>query len=227
MKTYHLFRPLFLASMVVCSATLCTAQDDTPDRRTFGLVGNIKEVQISISDNSDDIVDDPLIDEQQMTFDKDGRVTRDINDCIYVYDTAGKFIKGKKDYSKMERDKKGRIKFYETRLDDEDPDCYCYTYEYDAKGRPTTITLSLWEGIYTDKFTYTGDNVYPDKLVTEGDEQGDHYTIVVTYEYKTFDKYGNWTERICNTESRISSEGDSDITQESMSTLEQREITYY
>lgn len=234
MTTNYIFRMLFLATLFVCGSSICKAtdvandsQDDTPDRRTFGLVGNVKEVQISITDNSDDMVDDPLIDEQQMTFDKNGRVTRDINDCIYVYDAKGNFINGKKDYSKMERDSKGRIKYYETRLDDEDPDCFCYTYEYDTKGRPTTVTLSLWEGVYTDKFTYTGDNVYPDKLLTEGDEQGDHYTIVVTYEYKAFDEHGNWTERVCNTETRISSEGIADITQESMSTLEQREISYY
>ncbi len=234
MKTYHIFRPLFLLSLFICGVNHCKAmnisddsQDDIPDRLTFGLVGDVKEVQISITDNSDDMVDDPINEEQVMTFDKEGRVTRDIHDCEYVYDTQGRFIKGEKEYTKMVRDKKGRIKSYETRLDDEDAECYCYTYEYDLNGRPTTIGLQLWEGVYTHTFTYSGNNIYPDKLVVEGDEQGDHYTIVTTYEYKAFDKYGNWTERVCNTESRISSEGVEGVTQESMSTLEQRGITYY
>ena len=233
MKTHIIFRPLFLTTLLLCGVTFCMANsysaptDDTPDRRTFGLVGNVKEVQISTIDITEDSDDDPSFEDQQMTFDETGHVTLDINNCEYVYDAQGNFIKGEKDYTKMERDSKGRIKSYETRLDDEDPDCYRYTYEYDSKGRPSTINLLLWEGTYTYKLTYTGDNVYPDKFVTEGDEQGDHYTIIVTYEYKAFDEHGNWTERVCRTESRISSEGDEDITQLSMCTLERREITYY
>ena len=232
MRTTPITRLLFLVTMIICDGSFCMAigskpTDDTPDRRTFGLIGNVKEVQISITDNSEDIVDDPILEDQLMTFDEKGRITRDINDCEYVYDAQGNFIKGAKEYTKMERDEKGRIKCYETRLDDEDPDCYRYTYRYDTKGRPTTIELLLWEGLYTNTFTYSGDNVYPDKLAIEGDEEGDHYSIVVTYEYKSFDEQGNWTERVCNTETRITSLGDTDITQESMSTLEQREIIYY
>ena len=167
MKTYHIFRPLFLLSLFICGVNHCKAmnisddsQDDIPDRLTFGLVGDVKEVQISITDNSDDMVDDPINEEQVMTFDKEGRVTRDIHDCEYVYDTQGRFIKGEKEYTKMVRDKKGRIKSYETRLDDEDAECYCYTYEYDLNGRPTTIGLQLWEGVYTHTFTYSGNNIY-------------------------------------------------------------------
>lgn len=234
MKTSHIFRPLLLVSLFICGVNNSKAmnitdgsQDDIPDRLTFGLVGDVKEVQISITDNSNDMVDDPINEEQVMTFDKEGRVTRDIHDCEYVYDAKGNFIKGDKEYTKMERDKKGRIKLYKTQLDDEDAECYHYIYKYDSKGRPTTIELQLWEGFYTHTFTYSGDNVYPDKLVVDGDEEGDHYNTVVTYEYKSFDEHGNWTERVCNTETRITSVDDSDITQESMSTLEQRKITYY
>ena len=47
MKTYHIFRPLFLLSLFICGINHCKAmnitddsQDDIPDRLTFGLVCN-------------------------------------------------------------------------------------------------------------------------------------------------------------------------------------------
>ena len=234
MKINNCTRLIILVVMFVCGFTNGKAMDitapnpdDTPDRRTFGLVGNVKEVHRSVSDLSEENKGAPIIKDHMMTFDEQGRVTLDFYENAYVYDTKGNFIKGDKEYTKMERDENGRIKYYETRLDDEDPDCYRYTYKYDAKGRPTMINLQLWEGEYTDKLSYTDDNIYPDKIVTEGGEQGEDYTIVTTYEYKAFDKYGNWTERECLTESRIISEGDDSITQESTYTLEKRVIMYY
>ena len=72
--------------------------------------------------------------------------------------------------------------------------------EYDEKDRMAKVQLVGWESTVDQTFTYTDDHIYPDRQNMESEDEGDHFSTVVTYTYKKFDDNGNpifgfWTKK--------------------------------
>ena len=203
---------------------------DTPptDVRSFGLVGNVKEVKVTVTDITSGTPDEPWEDAvQRMEFDKNGRVVKDRFDNLYKYDDKGNFIYGVSEKSKMRRDEKGRIVFYENWKDEEDDEGFTIKIEYDENDRMAKVEIAGWESTVEQTFTYTDDHIYPDRVNWEAEDEGDHYSTVMTYTYKKFDSHGNWTEREIHTVSKHTNVDEPEVDTEDTKSIERREIVYY
>ena len=246
MKSIHLLSTAALMMLLMCcsnkpapaqqaasenkASVAETMDEDTPtDVRSFGMAGKVKEVRLSVADLSADSEGDPWVEDNklEMSFDEQGRVTHDFYDNLYEYDASGKFVKGNHDYTKMERDAQGRVISYGEAQDEEDDMMFHYDFTYDDKGRFAKVELSFWEQFYTEELTYTGNHPYPDKITSEGDDEGEHYSTVTEYEYTKVDEHGNWTERYCTQKTTTTDEGGKVIGTENRKTKQTRVITYY
>ena len=211
------------------------------DARTFGLVGPVQEVRLSkalLSTTSTEEQGDPWLekDELEMTFDENGRVTLDgLAGCKYVYDENGNFIKGFSDKTELKRDDNGRIVSYvNTNVEGQDysninfDEYLSKTFDYDELGRVVKATYSGWEWMTDYAYEYFGGNVYPTKATYESTAESLVIKGTVTYTYKEYDQYGNWTERqvVWEEETRdCGGAGDPEISKNEY--LERRVITYY
>ena len=247
MKQIRIISIMALSAIFVCCANTSTKKtdkeatkdnaaavemketSDTPtDVKSFGLVGNVKEVKVTVTDITSGTPDDPWEDAvQRMEFDKNGKVVKDWFDNHYKYDDKGNFIYGVSEKSIMRRDDKGRIVFYENWKDEEDDEGFTIKIEYDEKDRMAKVQLVGWESTVDQTFTYTDDHIYPDRLNWESEDEGDHYSTVMTYTYKKLDSKGNWTEREIHTISKHTIEDDPEVDTEESKSIEQREIIYY
>ena len=236
MKRFIIMTSILLMMAMMALASTHHHQDGVTDAHTFGLVGNVGKVITTpyfATPGEDGLIQGERMDgsESEMAFDWQGRVLRDLYGNVYVYDEAGNFIKGEEDYQKMKRDGQGRIVLYESRRDDEDDTCFTMEFTYDSKGRVSKMNLSLWEGAYTDELVYQGDNVYPDKIINKGSEQGEDTKMTTQYRYLDFDEQGNWLKREVHVTVVTTEEtGDSSApvpTKEEIYTIEEREIKYY
>lgn len=209
------------------SVSASVAENTPTDVRGLGLVGNVKEVSVTVREISPE-PGEPYVDSTQvMRFDEKGRVLKDRYDNLYKYDDKGNFIFGLSEKTKMRRDEKGRIVYYENRQDEEDDLGFHINFEYDDNGRMSKAKMQGWESTVDEAFTYTGDNIYPDRFNAESEDEGDHYSLVVDYTYKKFDDKGNWTEREVHSVSKHTVvDEDTEETYETKS-LEQRVIQYY
>jgi YD repeat-containing protein len=161
-----------------------------------------------------------------MKFDDNGRVLKDRYDNLYKYDDKGNFIYGLSEKSKMRRDEKGRIVYYENRMDEEDDQGFTLKFEYDENGRMVKTERTGWESTVDQTFTYADNHIYPDRINLESEDEGDHYSTVITYNYKKFDNIGNWTEREIHSVCKHTIDGELEDTTDSKS-IEKREIHYY
>lgn len=211
------------------------------DARTFGMVGDVKEVRVSralLSISSGEEIGDPWVDddELEMTFDEEGRVTLDPYGDVYEYDERGYFIYGGTD-ELIRDDDTGRIMSYDNTIyeegDGEYPDYDIETYfrirfEYDASGRPVIEEMYGWEWGTTYKNVFEGNKVYPASATFEGGYEGVEEEGTVKYDYSAFDRRGNWTERTVTTVTQSWEEGREDevetLTEER---LERRTIKYW
>ncbi len=208
--------------------------NDSPDRRAFGVTGPVAEVNTvtyEATKGSNALVRGELLEDRvsRMVFDDEGRVVEDSYGNLYVYDAEGNFTRGVEAYTRMKRDEQGRIIAYENSKDDEDDMSFFYKFTYDAKGRFSHVTIQLWEGTFDETITYQGDNIFPEKIVSEGDEEGDKYSATTTYKYLRTDEHGNWTEREVHIHTvTTSDEGLGSSSQEISDsyTIEVREIKY-
>ena len=196
-----------LFMLTACTGGTKTANSDTvndnkskynpTDARTFGLVGNVKQVTYSackLTDLADG--EDPWVgkDEPLMAFDRHGRVTLDPMGNTYEYNEEGKVVKGVRGKTLVRRDDQGRIILYESRDGDNDCEMRSINFRYDEQGRLLATDNAFWESIYTDSMVYEGDKVYPIKRFVEGQAEADEYKTVMEYTYSKFDEQGNWTE---------------------------------
>ncbi|MBO4658491.1 MAG: hypothetical protein J5637_02590 [Prevotella sp.] len=242
MKAIRLFPFAALLALVTCCASttskkagettsepVAAAAVKTPvDVKSFGLLGDVKDVSVVVTDLSSDAGVQSWQDSTQyMSFDEKGRVMKDHFDNLYQYDDKGNFIKGVSEKSKMKRDEKGRIVYYDNWLDDEDDMGFTIEIEYDGNDRMSKVKIGGWEATVDQTYAYTGDNVYPDSANWETEDEGDHYSSTITYTYKKFDSVGNWTEREVKTVCKHTTEDDPKGEIEESKTLEQREIRYY
>ena len=231
---------LALLSLTGCKSTPSQNSDlDTEnskynptDARAFGLVGDVKEVRVSVFKENASEGEDPWVesDKALMTFDDEGRVTLDPFGCVYVYDADGNFLRGATDSCKIERDSLGRIVSYTKKLGDNDWEQYAKTFSYDDQGRMVTADHGGWEYLYNDTLTYVGDNVYPSKYVSDGQAESISEYTVTEYVYNKFDDHGNWTERQCKTVEKSIGYGgfdEADAEYDRWTTTERRVITYY
>lgn len=192
-----------LMTLAAFAMTSCEEKGEvktSPDVRTFGLIGDVKEVYLSqelISNSAGPYNgEDPWLIEDflDLSFNEKGLVT-DANGLSYAYDADGNYLPGKPERGKMIRDAQGRIeKIYDYTQEAEweggveDPEgCLDRQFTYDDQGRP----VAEFTGSSTTAYTYEGDNPYPASCTYET-----YDVTTVTYEYKQFDAKGNWTERI-------------------------------
>ncbi|MBR5656011.1 MAG: hypothetical protein IKW98_04930 [Prevotella sp.] len=178
-------------------ATDSKSKYNPTDARTFGLVGNVKQVTYSackLTDLADG--EDPWVekDEPLMSFDRRGRVTLDPMGNTYEYDANGKVVKGVRGKTLVRRDDKGRIILYESRDGDNDYEMRSISFRYDEQGRLLATDNAFWESIYTDSMVYEGDKILPSKKFIEGQAEADEYKTMVEYTYLKYDEQGNWTE---------------------------------
>ena len=232
MKTIRIIPMMALLAIFACSAnssqkptgettTEGTASSaevadhvNTPtDVRCFGLLGDVKEVRLSIREYTGDSEDDfwESKDSLQLAFDESGRIVRDNYENIYQYDDKGNFVKGLTEKSKMKRDEKG----------------FTITIEYDAQNRFSKVNIGGWESTIDQIFTYTDDHVYPDRENCESEDEGDHYSTVITYTYKKFDDKGNWTEREAHSVAKHTIDDEPEGEPTVLRRIEQRKIVYY
>ena len=248
MKQINIISILSLMAIFVCCAnapqqkTTEVAQDNpapvvdaksienTPtDVKCFGLLGNVKEVLLSIREYTEGSENDfwESKDSLELAFDENGRIVRDSYENIYKYDDKGNFIQGLSDKSKMRRDDKARVVFYENRMDEEDDQGFSMTFEYDGNDRMTKVVYTGWEFTVDHLFTYTDSNVYPDRINMEAEDEGDHYSTVITYTYKKFDDHGNWTEREAHSVAKHTIDDEPEGDDTILKRIEQRKISYY
>lgn len=201
-KSYLLLAVLALAA--------CQPKSNEPsDARSFGLLGDVKEVYITqsaLSTTQEDmeISDEPGVERLEFTFDTNGRVTLDTYNDVYEYNDAGEFVKGDSDKTTLERDELGRLVSYDnTNLDwdevDEEFDIehfFAYTFSYDDQHRVATEEISGWEWMEVSHYTYDGNKVFPASATFESNMEAWTEEGNITYEYIAFDAKGNWTERI-------------------------------
>ena len=163
------------------------------DALTFGLVGDVKEVRLSVAKRSNLLPgEDPWVedDELLMTFDEHGRVTLDPYGNVYVYDEKGRLVKGLSKKTKLTRDDEGRLGNYDNEQGLNDRDMRHFTFTHDAKGRLLTVEQIYWEAITTDSMIYEGSKVYPAKTITEGQAEAETYKVTTTYKYVKTDATG-------------------------------------
>lgn len=230
---------LSLAAVTVLAA--CTRTGKTsPDARTYGLKGDVKEVRYSllaVSNSLDEDQGDPWLeqDELLLSFDEQGRVTRDDYGNIYAYDADGSYDGPYAQYTEVVRDASGRLKSFnntaipEEKFDDFDIMGYCdVTYDYDAKGRVVTETYYGWEWGMTSTYTYDGNHPWPAKVSQTGYDEGYNESNEISYKYFEFDARGNWTKREVTAVSESYEEGAEDE-KETYTTVTQeiRTITYW
>ena len=197
-------KKLFILTAVLALAACQSAQQTTsPDVRTFGMYGDVKEVQYSVvavdEDSPADVDPWEFGGTVEFTFDQQGRVTLDDRGTEFVYGEDGSFVS---EWATLVRDEAGRLVCYDNTsdemLDSEEFDVYNFfkmDFTYDAKGRPATQELDGWEWSNTFTFSYDGDKVYPSAATFEGGYEAFVEEGTITYVYKAFDAKGNWTER--------------------------------
>lgn len=215
MKRFFLLSLAAAAVLVSCDRTAKTHSDVL----TFGLKGDVKEVRYSllaVSNSLDEDQGDPWLeqDELLLSFDEQGRVTRDDYGNIYAYDADGSYDGPYAQYTEVVRDASGRLKSFDnTAIPEEDFDdfdlmSYCsVTYDYDAQGRVATETYSGWEWGTTTNYTYEGNNIWPSKVSQTGYDEGYNESNEISYEYLEFDARGNWTKREVTTVTESYEEG--------------------
>ncbi len=201
------------------------------DALTFGLVGDVKEVRLSVAKRSNLLPgEDPWVedDELLMTFDERGRVTLDPYGNVYVYDEKGRLIKGLSKKTTLTRDDEGRLGNYDNEQGLNDRDMRHFTFTHDAKGRLLTVEQIYWEAITTDSMVYEGSKIYPAKTITEGQAEAETYKVTTTYKYVKTDAHGNWTERYCYyTAKGMIADDETTRSTDKGESLERRKIIYY
>ena len=234
-------KALLLSFAAVTVLAACTRTGKTsPDARTYGLKGDVKEVRYSllaVSNSLDEDQGDPWLeqDELLLSFDELGRVTLDDYGNVYEYDEEGNYTGLYSDYIEVTRDASGRLKSFdntsipEEDFDDFDVMDYCsVTYEYDATGRVTTETYAGWEWGTVTTYTYDGDKPWPSKITQKSYDEGYNENSDITFKYLEFDARGNWTKRQSTIVTESYEEGAEDekesYTQER---LETRSISYW
>lgn len=229
---------LSLAALLVLAG--CRRETTSPDIRTFGMTGPVRDVThslIALYNSEDEDPDDPMLEDNEpyLAFDARGRVTLDNFYNTYEYDAQGNLTGEYADYTDVVRDGNGRlVSFDNTRLPEEDFENfdimrYCnLSFEYDAQGRPVTIHYSGWEWGATYTMTYEGSNVWPATEVIESYDEGYNEKITIDYDYEKFDTRGNWTKRTVTSTSESWDEGDEDNVETYSSVSEEvRTIRYW
>lgn len=230
---------LSLAAVSVLAA--CTRTGKTsPDARTFGLTGDVREVRyslVSVSDVPGEEPEETLLnqDEVLLSFDEQGRVTLDDYGNVYEYDADGHYCGPYGSYTEVVRDASGRLKSFdntaipEEQFDDFDIMEYCnVTYDYDATGRVVTETYYGWEWGTTSNYTYDGNKPWPSKVTRTGYDEGYNENVEITYNYLEFDARGNWTKREVTAVTESYEEGAEDEKESYTAvTKEFRTLTYW
>lgn len=232
---------LFPALAAVLALAGCQNSDKTaPDVRTLELTGDVKEVyrsEVAISNSMDEEQGDPLLEDDELfvSFDEQGRVTRDPYGNEFAYDEDGDFTGTYAEWTEVERDAQGRLIAFdnteipEERFDDFDVTGYCkLNFTYDAQGRVVKEEYTGWEWGSTTQRSYEGSKFYPSQAVEEFYDAGSNEKTTYTYDYLEFDARGNWTEREVTAVTEAWEEGsEDDVERYTIVTREVRTINYW
>ena len=173
---------------------------DSADAKSFGLNGMVKNVEYQIYSTYEEdgkINQGSLYERGDIAFDKYGHILVDEWLNEYGYDAEGNFYRGTHLYTKIQRDKDGRLSKYA----DVDPtgksEVYnTYVFKYDKNGRLSSVNLKGWTVEWTEKRFYKGGNIYPESVIRVGTIKGNgSFSSSQNYVYQHFDTIGNWTER--------------------------------
>ena len=162
-----------------------------------------------------------------VSFNKNGQVTRDHQGNTYRYDKDGTFRSGNHDYTKVKRDKEGRIVSYDDSQEIDDEGNYVDSYSYDSKGRVIAVSHSGWSENYEIVYTYDKEGRLVKESTTGTYEGGGEFERIREFQYEKFDDEGNWTERyvICNSIEKDEDDAESSTSQEVV--YEKRDIKYF
>lgn len=173
----------------------------SPDLAMHELHGHVKECLVETSDAK--LKDGKF--ETKGKWEKGGALLFSDNGFIakdefftYAYLDDGKIKaehnKNKGSFGKVKRNKNGQI----VKMEYDDPKDETMTwkteYVWNKAGHPGKESSLGWEWGLNTKYTYNDDGLLT-KLVEESDDMGTATTATTTYEYVSFDKNGNWTER--------------------------------
>ena len=163
----------------------------------------------------------------EIVFNKHGQILKDHLGNTYLYADNGEFKKGNNSYTKIERDKTGRVILYNDSKEEDDESNIQVRFNYNEKGYIVKIEYSGWTEVYTVSYNYDSEGRVMSEITKGTYEGGGAYTIERKYRYKEFDEQGNWTERVVIETSTDVEEG-----KEAPSTTEDiyidiQEVSYY
>lgn len=174
-----------------------------PDRAMYELKGNVKSVKTIVNNSG---VDEPSY---ELAFDKNGKCTKHMLDGIWDEEEGHL-------YSTKRNDKEQVVSYTVTGKESKKKRVEIH-YSYDEEGKMVSRN-SMWnneEYFIFEKFTYNKSG-YMTTLVLE--ETNGNNLIKTTYNYRSIDKAGNWTER---TGHEVYGNGRENIV------IEKRQIEYY
>lgn len=107
-------------------------------------------------------------------------------------------------------------------------------YVFDAKGRVVSYQYAQGMRGVTEKYTYNGNEKYPNSMIMDGQDEQGSYVATTRYTYLESDKNGNWTKRKAKCTWDIIDyvyEGGKEVEKKSTKTdpevIEQRTIVYF
>ena len=211
----------------------------SPDLAMHELHGHVKECLVETSDAK--LKDGKF--ETKGKWEKGGALLFSDNGFIakdefftYAYLDDGKIKaehnKNKGSFGKVKRNKNGQI----VKMEYDDPKDETMTwkteYVWNKAGHPGKESAIGWEWNYDTEYTYNANGYLTKSVETSGDMESTD-TTTITYEYVSFDKNGNWTERNSTvkivskmTDSEISV-GQPAVSSEKRYYSERRKITYW
>lgn len=163
----------------------------------------------------------------ELFFNKYGQILKDHMENVYQYSRNGDFKKGNNNYTKVERDKSGRIILYNDSKEEDDESNYKVQFIYNKSGNLAKVEYAGWTEVFTVIYSYSDDG-YLMKKETKGTyEGGGAYTIEHKYRYKEYDEQGNWKERVVTeTSTSVEEDGENPIVNEEIY-IELQTIDYY
>ncbi|MBR3878059.1 MAG: hypothetical protein IKJ23_07740 [Bacteroidaceae bacterium] len=211
-----LFALAAIGSLVLAGCSEKKAEEvvefvDTSDLKMYELTGNVKSVKAyTVKRGNEELI-------YTLAFDANGLATTHKYDLDLDIDAN----------VNVERNEKGEITIYNAALPDAKKAKVNVEYTYNEKGQAEKIvTVRDGWNKTTEKVKYDEQN---NRLKATAESYEDDMRIVddITYNYKSYDEKGNWTERELTIRNRtIDWEGDV-LHEQTIRKTEKREILYY
>lgn len=129
----------------------------------LGKVKNVKSVVYTTYEDGSQIKEGSEYENYELVFDKWGHVTLDQWNNKYGYDAKGNFYRGNHTYTKVERDKQGRIVKYVDKDSEQYSESDCnYEFKYSKNGQLVGIKkIGMTDG-KEETLGYKGNSIFPE-----------------------------------------------------------------